>query len=277
MSTIIQASLLPQNSSRQGEGGKRVGPTLNHVDSGTPTISVITVVYNDARGLEETIRSLGQQSYSDIEYIVIDGGSSDGTLDVIRRNEDLIDYWVGEPDGGIYAAMNKGLALVSGEIIGILNAGDTYTPGALQIIGRYAQQHLDAQFFFGTVFKGQLRSKLQPWKIHWSFDFYTCHSVGFFIRRRAQCEIGLYNTAYRCSADYDLFYRMVVKHGMKGVHTTPAELIGTFAPGGYSSRVNYLDHLLEETRIRLDNGQHRLMVLGIFVLRYLKNIRRLRK
>lgn len=275
MTPLIQSQRLPPQAARQGEGGKRLNRPQGQHRSAAPLISVITVVYNDARGLEATIRSIEQQTHDGIEYIVVDGGSSDGTVGILQQNSALIDYWVSEPDGGIYDAMNKGLSLASGELIGILNAGDTYTPDALLIISRYAQKYPDAQFIFGSVVKGQLRSKLQPWKIHWSFDFYTCHSVGFFIRRQAQYEIGPYRTTYRCSADYDLFYRMIVKHGMKGVHTAPTELIGHFAPGGYSSQVNYMDHLFEETRIRLDNGQHRLAVLGIFVLRYLKNRRRI--
>lgn len=276
MNQLAQVHRLETKGSRQGEGGKRLNVQRPQAaDQGMPMITVITVVYNDAEGLEATIRSIAQQSYGRIEYIVIDGASGDGTLEVIKQHEASIDYWVSEPDKGIYDAMNKGLTLASGDLIGILNAGDTYAPDALQIIGRHAQRHDKAQFIFGSVFKGQLRSKLQPWKIHWSFDFYTCHSVGFFIRRQAQHEIGLYQTKYRCSADYDLFYRMVVKHRMKGVVTSPSELIGTFAPGGYSSQLSYLDHLVEETRIRLDNGQHRLVVLAIFMLRYLKNLRRL--
>lgn len=275
MNRLTQLHRLPASESRLGEGGKRLADPAKVPPTDMPMISVITVVYNDARGLESTIRSIERQQYVNVEYIVIDGGSTDGTLDVIKRHEQLIDYWVSEPDGGIYDAMNKGLALASGELIGILNAGDTYTPDALSIIGRYAKCHHEAQFIFGSVFKGQLRSKLQPWKIRWSFDFYTCHSVGFFIRRQAQNELGPYRTTYRCSADYDLFYRMLVKHRMRGVHTRPSELIGHFSPGGYSSQVSYLDHLFEETRIRLDNGQHRLAVLGIFVMRYLKNMPRI--
>lgn len=260
---------------RIGEGGKRLtGHQLCPADN-SPVITVVTVVFNDATGLEKTISSVRIQRYPHVEHIVIDAGSQDGTREVLQRHNADLSYWVSEPDDGIYDAMNKGINLASGDIIGILNAGDTYTPEALDTIARYAKSNPRAQFIFGSVIKGKLRSQLKPWKIHWSFDFYTCHSVGFFIRTVAQHQVGLYNTTYRCSADYDLFYRMLVKHRMRGIVTKPTEIIGTFELGGFSERMRYLDHLFEETRIRLDNGQHRLCVLFIFLLRYLLNIRRI--
>jgi hypothetical protein len=92
-----------------------------------PLITVITVVYNGAKYLEETIKSIINQTYPNIEYIIIDGGSTDGTLDVIKKYEDYIDYWVSEPDNGIYDAMNKGIILSNGEWLNFMNCGDSFS------------------------------------------------------------------------------------------------------------------------------------------------------
>ncbi|MCM8833248.1 MAG: glycosyltransferase [Candidatus Omnitrophica bacterium] len=89
-------------------------------------ISVITVVFNGERYLEETIQSVINQTYPNVEYIIIDGGSTDGTLDIIKKYEDKIDYWVSEKDKGIYDAMNKGIRVAVGEWINFINAGDTF-------------------------------------------------------------------------------------------------------------------------------------------------------
>lgn len=91
-----------------------------------PKISIITVVYNGEKYLEETIKSVIDQTYDNIEYIIIDGGSSDGTLEIIKKYEDRIDYWVSEQDNGIYDAMNKGIKAFSGDYINFLNAGDSF-------------------------------------------------------------------------------------------------------------------------------------------------------
>ncbi len=93
-----------------------------------PLVSIVTVVYNGAATLERTIQSVLAQTHPAIEYIIVDGGSTDGTLDIIRRYEDRIDYWMSERDKGIYDGMNKGVALCTGEWVGLINADDWYDP-----------------------------------------------------------------------------------------------------------------------------------------------------
>ena len=118
-----------------------------------PLVTIITVVYNNDRYLETTIASVLAQSYDNLEYIIVDGGSTDGTLDIIRQYEDRIDYWISEPDGGLYEAMNKGVALAKGDIIGILNSDDLYFADTVtQIVAEY-RQHTKPCIIYGSMRK----------------------------------------------------------------------------------------------------------------------------
>ena len=240
-----------------------------------PLISVITVVFNGEKYLNETINSVLNQGYPNVEYIIVDGCSTDNTLDIVKSYEDQIDYWVSEKDSGIYDALNKGIICSIGDMIGILNADDFYYNQCLSYVSKYSINYPYKNFIFGTVLKRRLISRFKPWKIIYSFCFYTSHSVGFFILKVSQKKIGLYNLKYSCSADYDFFYRMIVQEKMKGIKTKKSEIFGYFRLNGFSSKVPYFEHLVEQTQIRLDNKQNRLLVLSIFILRYVKNIKKI--
>ena len=237
-------------------------------------ISIITVTKNSEKFLQENINSLKNQTYQNFEHIIVDGASTDNTLKIIKTNSDKITKWISEPDEGLYHAMNKALKLCSGDIIGILNSDDKFSPEALSIVDNYFQTN-DIDFLFGSVFKHKLMHGFYPKRIHWTFGFYTTHSVGFFIKKKSHDSIGFYNTKYKWSADYDLFYRMIVKKKMKGMATKKTEVLGKFRPGGLSSRIRYIDFLRENSDIRIDNGQNKFIVFGIFVLRILRNFKRL--
>jgi glycosyltransferase involved in cell wall biosynthesis len=117
---------LPEGEGRQGEGGLRTQGYFKKSETDKLLITVVTVVFNGEAHLEETILSVINQTYDNVEYIVIDGASTDGTIDIIRKYEHAIDYWVSERDIGIYDAMNKGLFLSCGDGINFLNSGDKY-------------------------------------------------------------------------------------------------------------------------------------------------------
>lgn len=115
-----------------------------------PLFSIVTVSYNCAETIEKTIKSVLSQSYSNIEYIIIDGASKDGTVDIIRKYDTAISYWISEPDGGIYEAMNKGIEVATGELIGFINGDDCYIDGAIEAI---AQKYIETN---GDVIYGDM-------------------------------------------------------------------------------------------------------------------------
>jgi glycosyltransferase involved in cell wall biosynthesis len=239
-------------------------------------ISVITVILNAKNDLIETIKSLRSQDFKNFEYIIIDGGSTDGTLEIINENLDIIDKWKSEKDSGIYDAMNKGIDLCQGNYIGMLNAGDKYTPNGLTIINDYLKKH-DVDFIFGTVMKKVLRHGFRKYRIYWNFDFSSSHSSGFFIKNRSQQKLGKYNLKYKISSDYDLFYRMIVKEKMYGLATKKNELVGIWKTGeSYSRTWEYVEHLQEEIQIRLDNKQNLFFVFFVYLVHYLKNIKKIK-
>ena len=256
---------------------KKVGPLKlkNSFEKTThqkPLISIITCVLNGEKYLEETISRIRSQTYKNYEYIVLDGGSSDSTLSIIKKNEDIINYWQSEKDQGIYFGFNKGLNFANGDLIVFVNADDTLTAEALQIISNYYIKNPEIDFIFGSVKKhwGILHG-YKPWKIYFSWGFYSSHSTGFYITRNAAKKVGYYDTQYKFSSDYDYFYRMIVYHKLKGISTKKNELVGVFRRGGFSSKVNFLDHFFETIKIRLNNKQNKFLVLIIFVAKFLKN------
>ncbi len=237
-------------------------------------ITIITVTKNSERYLEENILSVFNQTYKNYEHIIIDGDSEDNTKNIIKKHIDKINYFISEPDKGLYYAMNKGIEKATGEIIGILNSDDIYFPDALKIVNKYFVGDKNLDFLFGSVYKHKLLHGYNPKKIKWTFGFYTTHSVGFFIKKQAQKKVGFYDTQYKWSADYDFFYKMIVKFNLKGLATKKNEIVGKFRRGGISSKIKYLDFLLENNKIRLNNGQNFLVVYLIFILRAIRNFNR---
>lgn len=242
-----------------------------------PKISIITVVKNNNNTIEKNIESLINQTYKNYEHIIIDGGSTDGTIETVKKYGEKIQYFISENDDGIYDAMNKGLRQVNGEIIGILNSDDYFYKNALLTVKEYFEKFGNIDFLFGSVDKYKLNYGYNPKKIYWTFGFYSSHSIGFFIKTNSQNKIGKYNTKYKYSSDYDLFYRMIIKEKMIGMATKKNEVLGKFGLDGLSSRLRYIDYLNENTQIRLDNGQNKIIVWCIHYLRFIKRIFRIIK
>ena len=249
-------------------GGLRKKGILKKDKKNLPLISIITVALNSKKFLQQSINSVLNQSYKNYELIIVDGQSTDGTLDIIKKNKSKIDYWISERDNGFSDAVNKGIKLSRGSIISILNSDDIFYKHALRTAANYFIRYQYIDFLFGSVIKHKLLHGYRPWKIRWSFGIYTTHSIGFFIKAKAQKKVGYYKTKYKNSPDYDLFYRMIVKYKLKGMATKKNEIFGKFRRGGSSSKLPFIDYLNETVRIRLDNGQNIFLVSIIFLLKY---------
>ena len=205
---LWKLNFIPKSKNlRFGEGGLRRKKIIKN-----PLFSIITVVYNGDKYLEKTIKSVLNQSHQNFEYIIIDGGSTDNSLKIIKKYEKRIDYWLSEKDKGIYDAFNKGMKVAKGKFLGFINSDDIYTKNALRIISSYYSNNEHFDFIFGSVKKhwGILHG-YRPHKIKYSWGFYSSHSTGFFIKRDVAEKVGFYNIKYKYHADYDYFYRLIVK------------------------------------------------------------------
>jgi len=251
-------------------GGLRVNNFFKKSEKNKPLISIITVCYNSQETLENTIKSVLRQDYDNIEFIIIDGNSSDKSLDIIRKYNEYIDFWISEKDSGIYNAINKGILLSTGSIIGILNADDSYTKNALSLVKKYYIEN-DIDFLFGAVKKDRLFSGFHPNKIFWKFNIYPAHSSGFFISQRAQMISGLYDESFTLHADYDLMYKIICKHKLKGMAMSRNHITGIFNIFGKTSKESKFRYFLEEFKIRKKNNQNILFITFLFLLKIIYN------
>lgn len=180
-----------------------------------PLISIITVVFNGEKYLEQTIRSVLDQTYKNIEYIIIDGGSTDKTLDIIKKHEQNICFWISEADKGIYDAMNKGIRKAKGEYIGLINSDDFYEPDALEIIVQKINEFPNTDVFFGDMYminqhlpEKQLQTYKKGKKLEKAFSIW--HPT-VFVRKEIYNEYDLFDLSYKIAADYELILRFYKK------------------------------------------------------------------
>jgi glycosyltransferase involved in cell wall biosynthesis len=180
-----------------------------------PKITVVTVCYNAAKTLEKTIQSVINQTYNNIEYIIIDGASTDGTLEIIKKYEDRISYWQSEPDEGIYDAMNKGIKAATGEWINFMNSGDSfYSNDVLEKL--VPQVDDDSVIVYGDVnliFQSD-ELKIKPYRL----DFLKEHGMCFchqscFVKTSYHKE-HLFDISFKIVADYNLFYNAYYGDGV---------------------------------------------------------------
>ena len=274
---IIFRDFLEANNSKKFEGGLRFKKNFKSSKPNCPVVTIITVVKNNEKYIEETIKSVLNQKYKNIEYIIVDGNSSDGTVEIIKKYENSIDYIVSENDLGLYDAFNKGISISKGDLIGMVNSDDILLPDAIEILVKYYNKYPNIDFFFGTVKKhwGLLHG-FKPWKIKFTWYFYTSHSTGFYIKKEVAKEIGKYSLKYKYVSDFDYFYRLIVHKKKSGMATKKNEIFGIFRPGGLSSIIDFWDLFFEKNQIRIDNKQNKYLILITVLFKIILHFKRIR-
>lgn len=207
-------------------------------------ISIITVCYNSASTIEKTIESVAKQTYKNIEYIVVDGHSKDNTIAVIKTHETVISKWVSEPDKGLYDAMNKGVEMATGDLIGILNSDDTFYNNTVleEVIQFHTNNRLDAsvgnivqQKENGKIVRKYSSQNWHPEKL--KIGFMPPHPSIFF-KKELFNQFGDYSLGFKICADYELITRFFLKNNITWKYlgiTTTAMLVGGLSSSGYKS------------------------------------------
>ena len=219
-------------------GGRRLKVCSEESQSHKPVISIITVVKNRRDTFVNTVRSVLSQTYSNYEYIVIDGLSTDGTLDVIRDNDTNIDYWISEKDEGIYDAMNKGLRVCRGEWMLMLNSDDTLSTNNIlaDVAEHLARSHADVVHGDINVHYPSGRTRINiPLETKYLKKTMCLNHGGCFINRSIHVR-KFYDTSFRFAADYDLLlWAYLNGHKFEYINKTIIE----YSAGGVSGTPNY--------------------------------------
>lgn len=221
-------------------------------------ISVITITYNSEKTLEETINSIISQEYEDFEYIIIDGASTDNTMNIVQKYQDKITKIVSEPDKGICDAFNKGIAQAEGELIAIINSDDILLPGALDIVARTYDESVDV--IYGDGLRLFPDGTMKPYKCKElrkiKMEMPLMHP-STFVSRKAYDKYGVFDMEYNVCMDRELLLRMYSK-GAKFKYI-PYEL-SVFRMGGLSDVMFSTKVKMEREQISLKYGAKKWQV-----------------
>lgn len=225
-------------------------------------VSIITVTYNSASTLEDTIRSVGLQNYPDIEYIIIDGGSTDSTLDIILKHDVVVTKWISEPDKGLYDAMNKGINMATGDIVGIINSDDFYhRPDSIShMVNAFIEfktqcVYADLRFVNPDNLDKTVRyyrsGRFAPHKFR--RGLMPAHPT-FFTYLENFKKYGLYKTDYKIAADFELLVRFLYKYQLS-YYYLPIDLM-KMRTGGLSTKSWKSNFIINQEDLRAcrENG-----------------------
>ncbi len=240
----------------------------------SPLMTIITVCYNSSKTIERTLRSVADQDFEDYEYLIIDGGSTDGTLDIIEKYREVFGDKLkitSEPDNGIYDAMNKGISKASGELIGIINSDDYYEKEAFKTVADYynSEKHL--------VIYGMMRKVKDGKEIetviynHENLDNQMINHPTCFVTKKTYKDFGAFNTKYKSSADYELMLRLY--HETDTQFKPVYSIIADFELGGMSgSETGYRETLrLMKKYGTISSGTYNRKVLKSHIYDFINN------
>ena len=245
-----------------------------HSHRATPKISVITAVFNRAQTIEQALDSVRSQTWPEVEHVVIDGASTDGTLEILRAHEDRIDVLVSEQDDGIYHALNKGLARATGEVVGLMHSDDFFANDRVleKVAAAFADPAVD-----GVYADLDYVAKDEPGRIvrHWKSGQYLPRKLAWgwmpphptlYLRRSVIEQWGGFDTSFRVAADYDAMLRYLAKGGIRLAYIP--EVLIKMRVGGESNRS--LTHIMRKSRE--DHRALRKNGVGSFGTLILKNV-----
>ena len=241
-------------------------------------ISIITIVYNNRETIADAIVSVLSQTYPDIEYIVVDGGSTDGTVDVVNAYKDSISVFISEKDNGLYDAINKGIGLATGDVVGLLHSDDLFESDETiaRIVAAFKQHGTESVYGdllyvrkedTGSVVRNWVSGKFN--RKDFLYGWMPPHPT-FYVKREVYLRLGLYNTQFKSAADYELMLRYLYKHNVSTAYI--AEKLVKMRVGGKSN-------VTIKNRIRANQEDHKAWLINdlqpLFLTRYLKPLRKL--
>ena len=259
----------PYCDQKKGEGGLRLQGKYKISSDNKPLITIVTVVFNGVDFLEDTIKNIIEQNYDNVEYIVIDGGSKDGTLDIIRKYESVIDYWVSEPDKGIYDAMNKSIDLASGQWINFMNAGDFFYESVTLSKVFEKNIHEDFIIIYGdhqVKYPNKIKSvNAGKTKYLWKGSQF-CHQSAFV--NLSYHKNNKFNLCRKIAADYEFFYTAWIVD----INFIYLPLIISKVSSGGISDIKRIDSIIERWNIIDKKLKINLFYLFLILKEIVKNI-----
>lgn len=247
-------------------------------------ISIITVVYNNEATIQQAIESVLNQSYPNVEYVIIDGNSRDNTVSIIEAYKNRLGYFISEPDKGLYDAMNKGIQAATGDVIGILNSDDLYQDNTVlsDIVHQFSSDP-ELDIVYGNlvyVKKDAVNQVVRNWK---SKDYYAKFfddgnvppHPSLFLKREVYQKVGFFDLEFKLAADYEFMFRVFKKYHFKSKYIN--RLIVKMRLGGETNKSiqNIINQNKEILRVWKQNGLNpplRLMPLriGIRLIQFIK-------
>jgi len=216
------------------------------MNKNNPKLSIITVCYNNRNGLQKTMQSVVNQTFTDYEYIIIDGGSTDGTVDLIKANEQYIDYWVSEKDNGIYNAMNKGIKVANGEYCYFLNSDDCIAaPNTLEKIFDKVKNNPDIIYGNLAILKNEKLNSVAKYSSKITlYSFYrfknAIHHQASFIKKDLFEKYGYYDEKIKLISDWVFFYQVIAQNSATTQYVN--EVFAIFTAGGASYTYSLVDY-----------------------------------